>query len=156
MITGDTPRSPLPLLRVAQRATQRLRDPDVTPPEPLSPGGPPAREEWAALLEPAAKELRQALEELQHGRSKGRETLVDKQRALDEHDRDVGRSSRLAEALFGLANRPYIAGRVRSLSPRQRRRRRQLLRERPTAKNQTAKATERVTDRPDARSEAET
>lgn len=44
MITGDTPRSPLPMLRVARHVTQRLRDPDVTPPEPVAPGGPPARE----------------------------------------------------------------------------------------------------------------
>lgn len=81
---------------------------------------------------------------------------MDKQRALEEHDRDVGRSARLGEALFGLADRPDIADRVRSLSPRQRRRRRQLLRQRRTAKNASVKTRERVTDRPDAQSEAET
>jgi len=155
VITGATSRNPSALVEQGRRVINRLRDPELTPPEPVIPGGPLAREEWADLLEPAVEELAAALSRVLHGRSKGRETLAEKRHAIEEHDRDVGRSARLAEALFGLADRPDLAENMRPLSPRQRRRRRQLLHQRQTAINAT-QPKERVTDRSTSHSDAET
>lgn len=112
-LRGDTARDPLALLRQADRARARLRDPHRSPPPPRVPLLAAAPEAWAAHLDAEAEALRQALEEVGEHTKKVDDALCEKARTLATFDDAFVHIAANLEALYRLAGKPGLARGVR-------------------------------------------
>jgi hypothetical protein len=105
---------PTVLLRVAERALEHFRGTALRPvPEPRTPGVVVTPAAWADLIEPAADELRAAIDEVVRERREAEVTLRDKNAALAAYDETFEGLASLLVGTFTAAGMEELAERVR-------------------------------------------
>ncbi len=112
------PRTPLEVRRLCDRVIQRLSAADFVPPPARSAGIVVDPQQWVTELQPPTDTLRGALEAISVERRQADLTLEAKLEAIEASEKDLGRCSRMLEALYEVGERPHLAKRVRPTNRR--------------------------------------